>query len=195
MKSIRQWFSGKQPMRIQGWWVITISRQVKFPALLFNSVFPRMKTSSIVLACLALTLTGVQAQVSSLQASANQSTPTASELPVPTDYRVVDRGPNHRVWQNETYEKTPDGKIITRVHKFTELASGLHYQQNGQWVEAKEKIEVFAGGAIARQGQHQVIFANNLNSYGAIDMQTPDGKRLRSNRSEERRVGKECRSR
>jgi hypothetical protein len=39
----------------------------------------------------------------------------------------------------------------------------------------------YASGAIARQGQHQVIFANNLNSAGAIDQMTPDAKRLRSN--------------
>ena len=41
-------------------------------------------------------------------------------------------------------------------------------------------IESFPGGAIARQGQHQVIFANDLATAGAIDMQTPDGKRLTS---------------
>ena len=34
-------------------------------------------------------------------------------------------------------------------------------------------LQAFPGGAVARQGQHQVIFANNLNSRGAIDMQTP----------------------
>jgi hypothetical protein len=45
----------------------------------------------------------------------------------------------------------------------------------------KEKIESSSEGAVARQGQHQVIFANNLNTSGAIDQQTPDGKRLRSN--------------
>lgn len=74
------------------------------------------------------------------------------------------------------------GEIITHVHKYTELATGMHYQDaNGQWLESKEEIEGFAGGAIARQGQHLVIFANNLNTVGSIDMQTPDGKRLRSN--------------
>jgi hypothetical protein len=103
-------------------------------------------------------------------------------LPAPTERRVVERGGNHRVWQWETYEKSPAGQIVARPHQITELAAGLHYQDaSGQWVEAQEMIEPFSGGAIAQQGQHQVIFANNLNSHGAIDMQTPDKKRLRSN--------------
>ena len=46
---------------------------------------------------------------------------------------------------------------------------------------ANDKIEIFSGGAIAKQGQHQVIFADNLNTAGAIDQQTLDGRRLRSN--------------
>ena len=37
------------------------------------------------------------------------------------------------------------------------------------------------GGSVARLGQYQVIFSNNLNTEGAIDLQTKDGKRLRSN--------------
>ena len=56
----------------------------------------------------------------------------------------------------------------------------MHYWENGQWQESKEEIELFAGGATARQGQHKMIFANNLATVGAIDMQTPDGLRLRS---------------
>jgi len=105
-----------------------------------------------------------------------------SKAPQATAQRVTGRGSNHRNWQWETYEKTPDGTIRPHIHKYTELATGLHYKDaKGQWVESKEVVESFAGGAIARQGQHQVIFANNLNSYGAIDVQTPDGKRLRSN--------------
>jgi hypothetical protein len=135
-----------------------------------------MKTLHIVVA-LAFTIgVGASAQAAGSPISVDQST-----VPASTAYRVVDHGANHNVWQNETYEKTPDGQIRTHLHQFTELASGLNYLKNGQYVESQEKIESFSGGAVARQGQHQVIFANNLNTAGAIDMQTPDGKRLRSN--------------
>jgi len=56
------------------------------------------------------------------------------------------------------------------------LATGLHYQRDGQWVDSKEEIELFQDGAIARQGQHQVIFTPNINTAGAIDLLTPDGR-------------------
>ena len=46
---------------------------------------------------------------------------------------------------------------------------------------SRESIAPYAQRAIAQQGQHQIIFANNINSPGAIDEQTPDGKRLVSN--------------
>ena len=106
---------------------------------------------------------------------------TTPNLPHDADYAVVERGANHRVWEKTTYETTADGKIYPQKHRYTELATGLHYRQNGQWVESQEVIEPYSTGAVARQGQHQVIFANNINSAGAIDEQTPDGKRLRSN--------------
>ena len=92
-------------------------------------------------------------------------------------FAVVEHGANYRVWQT-----TNNVGGTNRVHKYTELATGMYYtNSSGQWVESKEEIETFARGAIARQGPYQVIFANNLNTAGAIDVQTPDGKRLRSN--------------
>ena len=134
-----------------------------------------MKNSTLVGALLLSSLAGLRA---------DQSSTTAQKpiLPAATAYRVVELGANHRVWQHETYEQGPAGQVMTHVHSYTELASGMNYlDANDQWTESKELIEAFANGAVARQGQYQVIFADNLNSAGAIDMQTPDGKRLRSN--------------
>ena len=107
--------------------------------------------------------------------------PGQSSPPPPTPYQVIERGGNHRVWQRTTYEVRTDGTVVPHLHKITELASGLEYQQNGRWVDSVEQIETTPQGAIARQGQHKIIFANNLNSAGAIDQETPDAKRLRSN--------------
>lgn len=95
---------------------------------------------------------------------------------------VVSRDANSRVWAAETSEQLPNGQTVTQKHYVTELASGMHYQNaRGEWMESKEIIEAYSTGAIARQGQYQVIFANNLNTAGAIDVQAPDGKRLQSN--------------
>ena len=111
----------------------------------------------------------------------SQSTTVSNTVPVATAYHEVERGPNHKLWQRETFEQGPDGQIITHVHQYKELATGMHYLQNGQWVESQELIEPYASGAIAQYGSSQIIFANNLNTEGAIDVQTVDGQRLTSN--------------
>ncbi len=95
---------------------------------------------------------------------------------------VVERRADHRVWQRTTYETGPNGVSVPKLHKYVECASGICRQDaTGAWVDSQEQIEPYASGAVANQGQYQVIFDNNLNSEGAIDQQTTDAKRLRSN--------------
>ncbi len=93
---------------------------------------------------------------------------------------VVQRGPHHRVWQKVDHFQAPNGRVQYRTNSYVELATGMHHLVGDQWVESKEEIELFQDGAIARQGQHQVIFAPNLNTAGAIDLLSADGKRFRS---------------
>ena len=136
-----------------------------------------MKTFNFVWGILAL-------GIGQTWAAGNAATPQSAGQSIPSDtaYAVIDRGANSRVWEKTTYEQAPDGSVVTKKNHYTELATGLHYQNaQGQWVESQEVIEPFSGGAIARQGRYQVIFANNLISAGSIDQQTPDGKRIRSN--------------
>ena len=61
----------------------------------------------------------------------------------------------------------------------TELALVLQ-RWNGEWVASQEVIDIVPGGALASRGPHQVGFAANLNTIGAINFLTDDGKRLRS---------------
>src|SRR3954462_8780019 len=96
-------------------------------------------------------------------------------------YRIVSRGANHRTWERIENETRPDGSRLPRVHRVMELATGMHFKDaDGAWVESREEIEPVAGGAVARQGQHQVSFAANLNTPSAIELTAADGKRLRS---------------
>jgi hypothetical protein len=106
---------------------------------------------------------------------------TAPTAPPPTPYRIVETGANHRVWQRETYAVGPNGQMVTNHTGYTELAAGLYFQKNGQWTESREEIESYPGGALAQTGSYQVVWANNLNSEGAIDLQTQERKRFRSN--------------
>jgi len=101
-----------------------------------------------------------------------------AESPVPT---IAERGPHHRVWQRITERIGPKGIVIKQTNiSYVEIATGMNYLKDGQWVESKEEIELFEGGAIARQGQHHVTFTPNINTAGAIDLLTYDGKRFRS---------------
>jgi hypothetical protein len=49
---------------------------------------------------------------------------TASEA----DYSVVERGPHHRVWAKVTWQTDASGRITARTNSYTELTSGMHYQ-------------------------------------------------------------------
>ena len=110
-------------------------------------------------------------------ASGNQSTLAQA----PPNATVVERGPHHRVIERTLTETRLDGTTAQRKSSYTELATGLHYKNElGEWIESREEIEIFQGAAVARQGQHSVIFAAQLNSPGAIDLLSPDGKRFRS---------------
>jgi len=97
-------------------------------------------------------------------------------------YIVLERGPNHKVVGHVTSEILPSGKVITYTNSYVELAGGMHYldQTSGLWTESQELVESFPGGAVARHGPNQVVFANDLATPGAVDMLTPDGKRLTS---------------
>jgi hypothetical protein len=96
----------------------------------------------------------------------------------PPEYSIVDRGPNHRVWRHVTSTAGALGKVSYTTNVYTELASGMHYRDpgTGLWTESQELIEGFPGGAVARRGPIQIIFANDLASAGAIDAQTPSGR-------------------
>ena len=96
------------------------------------------------------------------------------------DYSEAERGADYVVWQKLQQQTNASGRVITTTNSFTELATGMHFQQNGQWVDATANIQLTTNGASALQGQHQVFFAGNINTDGAVEVVTPDGKSLRS---------------
>lgn len=135
--------------------------------------------TTVAIGCIAHRALGESVEVSRITGDNQLASVTNSQA---SSYAIIERGPHHRVWATVTTTTNSQGQLISATNKaYIELATGLHHQNaKGQWVESKENIEAYPGGAIARQGPHQVIFANNLNTAVAIDMQTPDGKRLQS---------------
>src|SRR5436309_16136571 len=61
--------------------------------------------------------------------------------------QTVERGANYRVVQTST------------GGRYTELGSGISYvDENGQWQDSQEVIELTAQGAAAQHGAHKVFF-------------------------------------
>jgi hypothetical protein len=104
----------------------------------------------------------------------------APEAPQDTTFSVVQRDPNSRVWEKKTYLQDASGNFIPHVHRYTELATGMHYQKDGQWLESQEQIEIVpTGGAVASRARHQVYFPYDIYD-GVIELITPDGIHLKS---------------
>src|SRR4051812_40565153 len=108
--------------------------------------------------------------------AASTPAPSAFATATPTDSprRLVEKGLNHRVWEKLKTHVLPSGRVITNKETVYELASGMHYiADNGELTDSQELIEIAQGGAfaVASHGQHQVRFANNLNSRGAVTLQ------------------------
>jgi len=125
-----------------------------------------MKTLSLMFLSLAWMMAGAPAQAAVLLGA--------------TPATVTERGPHHRVLTRALQYQTAGGLRVERPSRYVELASGMHFFEDNEWREAVAEVEILQGAAVARKGQHQVIFAANLNSVGAIDLIGPDDRRLRS---------------
>ena len=105
---------------------------------------------------------------------------SALALGVGTDLVELDRGPHHRTWARVADLQTPTGIRPRTNVTVVELQGGLHRWDADQnrWVVSSPRIDLFQDGALVRGLQYAVIFAPNLATPGAIDLQLPDGQRL-----------------
>ncbi|HXC36766.1 MAG TPA: hypothetical protein VNV43_12885 [Candidatus Acidoferrales bacterium] len=105
-------------------------------------------------------------------------------VPAPTPWTITSRSANSRIWQRTTYELSPSGQAIPHLHQYTELGTGICYQQPGgdcQWLDSQEIVNVFpdGSGASATNGQYQVFWPVDLYE-GKINLFTPDGLQMAS---------------
>jgi len=140
----------------------------------WNSAVRLTKTSS--LAGLAL--------CAALIARAQPAPPGAGQtnLPPDTDYAPVSVSANSRVMQRVTYQLGPSGQVVSRVHSYTELATGLNHLVNGAWVPSSDQISLTPSGpaaAAATNGQHQVFFPEDIYE-GVITCIASDGLQMQS---------------
>ena len=144
-----------------------------------------MKTTiSILLLCCAAALSASAQPLQTDPAATTEPVSSASAIaaiPATADgYSVTGIGPNHRRWTRVTSAPGPLGDLLYQTNSYIELQDFLYYIRQGatgpEWAESKAEIEAFPGGAVARQGPIQMIFANDLATAGAIDAQTPAGR-------------------
>jgi hypothetical protein len=104
-----------------------------------------------------------------------------SPSPQDTEYAVVERGADYNIWQKTNYITGPDGQVESRVHKYTELGTGLNFvNSQGQFVASQEIIlPQTNGGAAALFGSHQVYFPYDI-AEGVIETVASDGVHLKS---------------
>jgi Concanavalin A-like lectin/glucanases superfamily len=99
----------------------------------------------------------------------------------PGTYVCVQRGPDSKVWQETFLSTNASGDVTTNIQSYTELATGICYLTNNEYVDSVEEVDPVPGGAQAVQGRHQVYWALNANTPGgAVTVATPDGKQLSS---------------
>ncbi len=101
--------------------------------------------------------------------------------PVSQTLQPAEKDADSQVWYRiDTLRDAKGNTVIKTNLAYLELQTGMHYREEGEWKVSREVIESYPGGAIARQGGHKVIFAENFNSEVVVDMETRDGKRLQS---------------
>ena len=115
--------------------------------------------------------------VLALKADSNIGTAPPTQTPA---CAVVQRGPHNRIWQSVVAQTGSQGQTTYRTNSYNELATGLCFWNGTQWVDASDQIQLTANGAAATNTQHQVSFAANINTGGAINLATPDGQQMTS---------------
>ena len=90
----------------------------------------------------------------------------AQTAPSDPPYSVVDRGAFYRVLQRTvSVTNVTTGEVSQQVQSYTELADGMNYLSNGQWIEAQDLVE-----AARTYGDYIHFCADDYTWSGADDI-------------------------
>jgi RHS repeat-associated protein len=73
------------------------------------------------------------------------------------------------------------GDCVFKTNAITELATGMHRQVNGEWVESQPTIVPTSTGAAFVGASHEGFLAANLNTRAAVQLETPQGNWIKGN--------------
>ncbi len=97
------------------------------------------------------------------------------------EFEVLERAMDYRVIRSTREEVNARGESYTLTNRYVEVGSSMHYFDGKEWQESKAEFRIENGMAVADTMPHKVRIAANLNSEGAVTLQTHDGKIFRSN--------------
>ena len=93
--------------------------------------------------------------------------------------RVVLRNRDSKVMEFDVDEMGPDGKMISVPHRYTELATCLHYlDRNGQWVPSDPGFSLEPGAAVAGRLHHKVRLGSTTKEPGYVSIDLPNGQKI-----------------
>jgi PAS domain-containing protein len=97
---------------------------------------------------------------------------------------VTPSGPHSSTWTWTETGWDDLGQPVTNEHSYIEVATALNFLSpvTQQWERSVEAFDLTREGYfVALRGQHRVMIAGNINAGGSVDLELPDGQRLRSN--------------
>ena len=153
---------------VQGLGKIAVAR-VKIAGRRLNGLLHRIWSPRLLAAALMLGLGGSQRLPAQNAGDAN------SAIPDEGGYSVIEAGPHHRVWQKVIAQTNSLGNVSYQKTSFKELATGLNFLENNQWIPSSDTISLTPDGGEAAHTQHKVHFSAQINTVGAIDLLTPTG--------------------
>jgi hypothetical protein len=112
--------------------------------------------------------------------------PGDSAVPISTEATVqsispvvVARGQHHRVVESVRQVATKLGQSVLVTNRYTVVRNGMNFKDSaGNWVESRPVVCSFPNGIVCTGATYRVILNANLNTFGAVDLETSDQKRL-----------------
>jgi hypothetical protein len=138
-----------------------------------------MKTPVPILVLLAWATLPSPAQPQQSGATLPPAGPSGSARPKPA-FAASERGAGYTRWTSVQCRTNAAGRILTRTTAFVELGAGINRWDGNQWVASAPEINAAPGGALGSGAGHQVRFASDLNTQGAVQVTGPDGRTIRS---------------
>src|SRR5437667_3191699 len=130
-----------------------------------------MKTKLLLSTLSVSALFAVSAQPSPQTDTADSNLSSATNPLATTDYAVLERDGDQKVWSKVTFETNAmTSQVTAKTNSYIELATASAHLVNGAWIDFSDQIQITKTGAQATNSQHRVEFLANINSAGSIDL-------------------------